>query len=213
MIKLYNYFRSSSSWRVRIALGWKGIPYEYQVVSLIKDEHRAPGYHEKNPMEQVPLLEISEGGRTRRIGQSVAIIEWLEETHPTPALLPRDAFLRARARQLAEIVNSGTQPFQNLEVLREVKAMGADEQAFARDHVGRGLRGIEALAAETSGTYLIGDEVSIADVFLVPQLYGARRFGVDLGALPRLVKIEAALAALPAFAAAQPDRQPDAPAP
>jgi maleylpyruvate isomerase len=211
-VKLYGYWRSSASWRVRIALEYKGLPYEYVGVHLVEgggrqhgEEHRA-----RNPMRQVPVLEVTSGGETHRLAQSMAIFEWLEETHPQPALLPRDPFARAKVRQLAEICNSGIQPLHNLAVLQQLKSVGADEKAWALHFVTRGLIGLEALAATTAGDYCVGDAVSFADACLVPQLYAARRFSVDLEAFPTLLRIEAALAELPAFRRAHADAQPDA---
>jgi maleylacetoacetate isomerase len=214
-LKLHTFWSSSSSWRVRIALAYKAVAHEVVTVDLRRgegDQHEAP-FRVLNPMAQVPLLEIHEAGAPpRRLAQSVAIVEYLEERFPEPPLLPRDPFARARARQLAEIVNSGIQPQQNLEVLKRVKReLHADEQAWARSFIERGLAAIEALAPDTAGTFLVGDAPSVADVFLVPQLAAARRFGVDLAPLGTLTRVEAACAALPAFAAAAPERQPDAP--
>jgi maleylpyruvate isomerase len=210
-MKLYGYWRSSSTWRVRIALNYKQQAYETEPVHLIRDEQRSDRYRAINPFEQVPVLEVEEHGARRHLMQSIAIIEYLEERFPQPPLLPGDRIARARARQYAEVINSGIQPFQNLAVLKQIKhTYGGDEQAFARHHIERGLRGLEASAAASAGRFLVGDAVTIADVCLVPQLFGARRFGVDLGALPTLVRIEAECAALPAFAAAVPERQPDA---
>jgi maleylpyruvate isomerase len=206
---LYDYWRSSSAWRVRIALHWKGVPFERRVVNLMKDggeQHAAP-FHAMNPSHQVPVLVTDDG---RAIAQSMAIIGYLEERVPTPALLPGDGWLRARARQLAEIVNSGTQPLQNLSVLDRVQAAGLDRNEWARHFIARGLAALEAAAQETAGAFLVGDGVSIADAYLVPQLYNARRFNVDLAPFPTLARIESACAALPAFAAAHPDAQSDA---
>jgi maleylpyruvate isomerase len=208
MISLYSYWRSSASWRVRIALGLKGVAFEYRAVHLGGEQH-APEYAAKNPMQQVPTLVLESG---QRISQSMAILEYLEETIPEPPLLPKEPWLRARARQLAEIVNSGVQPFQNTPSTSYVKdVLHGDEKAFARHFIGRGLAALERTAAETAGQFLVGDAPSFADVCLVPQLYGARRFGVDLAPLPLLVRVEAACDALPAFAAAHADRQPDKP--
>jgi maleylpyruvate isomerase len=214
-LTLFGYWRSSSAWRVRIALAWKQLPYEYAAISLIKDggEQWKPEYLARNPQGMVPLLEIVEDGApTQRLGQSIAIIEWLDERVPTPPLLPRDPFRRARARQLAEVVNSSIQPLQNSIVLKHVKEeLKSDEQAWGRHWIGRGLAAHEQLVAETAGRFSVGDEVTLADVYLVPQLYNARRFQVDVAPFSRLLAIEAALAELPAFAAARPERQPDAP--
>jgi maleylpyruvate isomerase len=212
-MKLYGFWRSSCSWRVRIALAYKGIEHEYEPVHLTREggEQLRDGYREVNPMQQVPVLEYHEGGVVRRISQSMAILELLEERHPRPPLLPADPYLRARARQLAEIINSGIQPFQNLSVLKLVKLeLGGDEMAFARGFIERGLGAFQASVSDVAGRFSVGDEVSLADVLLAPQLYHARRFGVDLAGFSALTQIEAACMALPAFQAAHADRQVDA---
>ena len=208
-MKLYGYFRSSSSYRVRIALALKGLPYEYVAVHLLKDggEQYLPDFLKKNPMAQVPVLETDGAFFT----QSVAIVEYLEERHPEPALLPKDLVARARVRAAVEVVNSGIQPMQNLSLMNEIKRIGGDGHAFAKAANERGLVALEEMAVAHGGTRLVGDQITLADVLLVPQMYSARRFGVDLAPFPRLVAIDAALTALPAFAAAHPDRQPDAP--
>lgn len=212
-VRLYNYFRSSASWRVRIALAWKGIAYEYVPVSLVKDggEHLTEAYRAVNPLQAVPTLDID----GVKLSESLAIIEYLEETRPEPPLLPRGAIARAEARCLAEAVNAGVQPLQNLRVLRKLDAdfqVGeAGKKAWAGHFNQVGLAGLERLVATTAGAYCVGDAVSVADVCLVPQLFGARRFGVDVHEFPTLLRIEAALAELPAFEAAQPSRQPDCP--
>jgi maleylpyruvate isomerase len=212
-MKLYGFWRSSCSWRVRIALAYKGIEHEYEPVDLARDggEQLKDGYREVNPMQQVPALEYREGGVTRRVSQSMAILELLEELQPRPPLLPADRYLRARARQLAEIVNSGIQPFQNTSTQRIVKReLGGDEQAFARRFIEKGLLAFEASAEEVSGRFCVGDEVSFADVLLAPQLYHARRFGIDVASFPALSRIEAACMELPAFQTAHAERQVDA---
>jgi maleylpyruvate isomerase len=212
-MKLYSYWRSSCSWRVRIALNLKGLAYTYEAVHLLKDggQQNSEAYRALNPMRTVPTLEFEEGGQVRRLSQSLAILEYLEERYRAPALLPADPLLRARARMLAEMVNSGIQPLQNLAVLQWVKAeLKSDDKAFAAHWNSRGLAALEAVVKETAGTYCVGNAVSFADICLVPQLYGARRFGVDLTPYPTLTRIEAACEELPAFQAARADRQPDA---
>jgi maleylpyruvate isomerase len=208
-VKLYNYWRSSASWRVRIALNYKGVAYEYVPVSLVKDggEQLRDEYRAVNPMAQVPTLVLDDG---RQLSQSMAIIEYLEETIPTPPLLPRDPYLRARARQLAELVNSGIQPLQNTGPLRELKARGVDERDWGRHFIARGLDALQQSAQATAGTFLVGDELSIADVLLVPQLNNARRFELDAARWPLLARVEEACAKLPAFQIAHAERQPDA---
>jgi maleylpyruvate isomerase len=208
---LHNYWRSSASYRVRIALGLKGLAYDYTIVDIIHAGQDTAAYRGMNPMAQVPTLEVTEpDGTTRRLIQSLPIIEYVDERWPEPRLLPADPLARARARALAEIVNSGIQPLQNLSVTRAIKAMGADDAAWTRGHIERGLAAYAAACADVAGTFSVGDAPSIADCCLVPQLYSARRFGASLAGLDRLVAIETACNALPAFAAAHPDRQPDA---
>ncbi|WP_437808461.1 maleylacetoacetate isomerase [Sorangium sp. So ce1078] len=212
-LTLYGYWRSSCSWRVRIALAHKGAPHAYRPVNLLRDggEQLRDDYRAKNPMAQVPTLEFEQGGAVRRVSQSVAIIELLEELFPAPPLLPADPYLRARARQLAEMINSGTQPMQNTATLKYVQnELGGDEKAFARRFISSGLAAFQAAASELSGQFCVGDQVTVADVFLVPQLYNARRYEVDLAPLSTLTRIEAACMALPAFQAAHADRQADA---
>jgi maleylpyruvate isomerase len=213
-MRLYSYWRSSCSWRVRIALNLKGLSYEYVPVHLVKDggEQHSETYRSINPMRTVPTLEFTEGGQVRRLSQSMAILEYLEERHPSPALLPAGPYLRARCRMLAEVVNSGIQPLQNLAVLQRIKGeLKGDDKVWCAHWIDRGLAAFQASVQETAGIYCLGDAVSFADILLVPQLYGARRFGVDLAPYGLLTRIEAACTSLPAFQAAHADRQPDAP--
>jgi maleylpyruvate isomerase len=162
-------------------------------------------------MRTVPTLEWTEEDDTvRRLSQSLPILEYLEAVSPSPSLLPRDAYLQGKARMLAEMVNSGVQPLMNLSVLQRIKnELKADDKAWAAYWIARGLEAVEAAVKPTAGRYCVGDEVSLADICVVPQLYGARRFGVDLTPYPTVLRIEAACNELPAFQAAHPDRQPD----
>jgi maleylpyruvate isomerase len=157
-------------------------------------------------MQQVPTLEWGE----IRLTQSVAIVELLEELHPDPPLLPKQPLLRARVRELVEIVNAGVQPLQNTGTLAELRRLGGDQaaQEWAVRIMTQGLTALEAHAG--SGRFLVGDAPTLADVFLVPQLYNARRFGIELAKFPRLLAAEAAACALPAFERARPEAQPDA---
>ena len=209
---LLGYWRSSSSWRVRIALNWKGLAYETVPVHLVADggrQHR-PEHRALNPMRQVPVL-LEDG---RPLSQSVAILEYLEERHPEPPLLPSDPWERACVRQLTELINSGIQPIQNLAVMQRLKGEFALEpaqaKAWSRGWIEQGFVALEALVETVGGRYSVGDAVSFADLCLVPQLYNARRFEVDLRQFPRLTAIEDRLVELPAFVKAHPDQQPDA---
>jgi maleylpyruvate isomerase len=212
-IVLHNYWRSSASTRVRIGLGLKRLPYEYVPVNLLGGAQRAEGYRALNPMAQVPTMEITEDDGTRlTLTQSLAILEYLDERWREPPLLPHDPVARAKARSLAEIVNAGIQPLHNTGVLRRIKKLGSDEQAWSREAIAEGLVAFARVAAETAGAFCVGDAPTIADCCLVPQLFAARRFGVDLAApdLAQLLAIEARCIALPQVAAALPDLQPDA---
>jgi len=206
----YDYWRSSSAWRVRTALHWKGIPFERRAVNLIKDggEQHRDDFRALNPSRQVPVLVLDDGARV--ITQSMAIIAYLEEQFPAPPLLPADPWQRARARQLAEMVNAGIQPMHNMALLDHVQAGGLDRNEWARHFIAHGLAALEAAAQQTARTFLVGDAVSVADVYLIPQLYSARRWSADVAPFPTLLRVEAACAALPAFAAAHADAQADA---
>jgi len=208
---LHNYWRSSSSHRVRIGLALKGLAYEYVAVNLLQREQLADAYRAHNPLGRVPTLEITEDdGTVRTLLQSVAILEYLEERWPAPPLLPADPYLRARTRALVEIINSGIQPFQNLATTKVVKKLGGDPTAWSRDFITEGLAGFAQVARDVAGPFCVGDTPTLADVCLVPQLASARRVEVDLTQSPLLTAIEARCLALPAFVSAAPDRQPDA---
>ena len=208
---LHNYWRSSASQRVRIGLGLKKLAYEYVVVNIVKHEQHVDAYRSRNPMSQVPTLEITEDdGTVRALSQSLPILEYLDERFPEPAILPKDPYLRAKCRGLAEIVNSGIQPLQNLTTTKAVKAFGGDEAVWPKSFIENGLLAYERAASETAGTFSVGDMPTIADCCLIPQLTSARRFGVDVTKLTLLLGIEERCLALPAFANAAPDKQPDA---
>lgn len=209
-LRLRGYWRSSSSWRVRIMLGLKGLAWEHVGVHLLEGDHRSDAHRALNPLEQVPVLEWEESGVRHVLTQSLAIASYLDARVPEPPLLPAAPLDRARVWELAEIVNSGIQPHQNSRTLQRIEALGGDRGAWAREAVAFGLQALEARAASTAGRFLYGDAVGLADVCLVPQLFGARRFGVDVDALPTLTRVEAACLELPAFQEAVPEKQPDA---
>jgi maleylpyruvate isomerase len=195
---------------VRITLGLKGLPFDYAAVHLMRDggQQHHPGYTAVNPLRQVPALEVDEANVT--LVQSMAIIEYLDERYPKPPLLPLSALERAHVRALAELVNSGIQPLQNTSTFAELKKHGVDTEAWARLFIAKGLEALEQLAAPRAGAFLFGDTVSLADVYLVPQLYNARRYHVPLDSYPTLTRADESARALPAFRDAAPEAQPDA---
>jgi maleylpyruvate isomerase len=212
-LTLFSFWRSSSAWRVRIGLALKGLPYAYEAVNLLAEVQHAPEHRARSPFGHVPVLEVQEEGRTVRLVQSMAILHWLEERFPSPPLLPADPLGRARVRALAEHVNSSIQPLQNTVVLKAVKELGPPgaAKAWAHRFIRDGLVSLElAVSDGGAGRFCHGDAPGLADCYLVPQLYNARRYEVDLAPFPTLRRIEEACAALPAFHAAHPDRQPDA---
>lgn len=210
-LRLYSFWRSSSSWRVRIGLHWKGLPFEYRAVDLIAGEQHQAVHRARNPAGHVPVLEVDEGEGVLRLAQSMAILEWLEERFPSPPLLPADSEGRARVRRLAEQVNSSIQPYQNAVVLAWIRErLPGREREWAAHWIGEGLSALEAEARTGAGRFCHGDAVTLADVYLVPQLFGARRFGVELERFPTLLRVEAACREIEAFRRSEPEAQPDA---
>lgn len=214
-MKLYNFFRSGTSHRLRIVLNLKGIAYEYVAVNLRTEEHLGAAFKAVNPQQLVPALESGE----LTLIQTPAIIEWLEARYPDPALLPADADGRARVRALAAIVGCDIHPLNNRRVLEYLRnTLGCDEaavNAWCATWISAGFDALEALLAADAqrGRFCFGDAPTIADAYLVPQVESARRFGVDLSAYPRILAVDAACAELDAFRRAAPAAQPDAPPP
>ena len=209
-MKLHGYFRSSASYRVRIALNLKGLSAEHLSHHLRKGEQTAPDYLALNPQGLVPTLVDDEGGV---LTQSLAIIEWLEETHPRPPLLPKDPLRRAHIRAFAQVLACDTHPVQNLKVLARLRQLGLEEEKvteWAAWANREGLSACEVLIGNEPGPFCFGEAPTVADLCLVPQLANARRFGVDVAAFPRLLEAETAAKNLGAFADAAPERQPDA---
>lgn len=210
-IRLHSYYRSSSAWRVRIALHLKGLPHETLPVHLAKDggeQHKA-SFAARNPMRQVPVLEIGDGTGAFHLTQSMAILEYLEERFPEPPLLPKDLAARARARELAELVNSGIQPLQNLDVRKTLHKAGVPPDPIIQGFLQKGMEALERRAKETAGRFLVSDGVTFADILLVPQLYASNRFGVPISAFPTLERVGRECEGLAAFQAAHPTAQPD----
>ncbi|MCA9664947.1 MAG: maleylacetoacetate isomerase [Myxococcales bacterium] len=213
MLELYGYFRSSAAYRVRIALNLKGLAYEQRSLALLKHEQSAPEYLAINPQGRVPCLVDGE----HALAQSLAIIEYLDEKHPEPPLLPSDPLGRARVRKLAQVVACDIHPLDNLRVLRYLKhELGVSDEgkdAWYAHWIVEGFGAIERELGESphTGSYCHGETPTIADLCLVPQCYNARRFNIDLASFPIIERIEAHCLAQSAFAAAVPERQPDAP--
>jgi maleylpyruvate isomerase len=208
-MKLHGYFRSSASYRVRIALNLKGLKADHLPHHLRKGEQRDPAYLAINPQGLVPTVQADGANIT----QSLAIVEWLEETHPQPPLLPKQPLRRAQVRAFAMVLACDTHPVQNLKVLARLRELGLAEQQvteWAAWANREGLAACEALIARESGPFCFGETPGMADLCLVPQLANARRFGVDVAAFPRLLKAEAAAKSVKAFADAAPERQLDA---
>lgn len=210
-MKLYNYFRSSASFRVRIALELKGLPYEYLAVHLAKGEHKLPGYAAVSPATLVPTLITDDG---QRLDQSMAIIEYLDETCPQAPLLPRDALGRARVRALAQLIACEIHPLNNLRTLkyltRELKVDEEAKNTWYRHWVRDGMEAFERqLAGQAPSTYCFGDTPTLADCCLVPQVFNGRRFNADFSGLPRTMAAFDACMAHPAFQRAQPSSCPD----
>ena len=207
-ILLHGYYRSTASYRVRIALNLKALPYRQQSHHLRKGVHKDPAYRALNPQGMVPALEIDGAVLT----QSLAICDYLDDRQPDPPLLPSDPLLRAKIRAFAQVIACDIHPIQNLRILDRLRDAGLDQAAVTRwaaTVIEDGLDACAAMIANQHGPYCFGAQVTLADLFLVPQLVNARRFGAQLR-WPRLLEIERACLALPAFADAAPERQPDA---
>ncbi len=206
MYRLFHYWRSSSSWRVRFALDFKGIPYEPVAVSLLNGESESPEHLSRNPLGTVPVLEIP-GTPASLLSESLAILHFLEEAHPDlPCLLPGTPLERARIRMLAELINSGIQPFHNPPVLAQHSADPVEQKSWAAGFIEKGLHAYESHCKKTHGLYSVGDAPSIADACLIPQLYSAERFEVDWRAFPVISGVETNLRALPAYQSSHAER-------
>jgi len=211
-MKLFNYFRSSAAFRVRIALNLKGLDYEYASKAFAKNEHRAADYLALNPQGLIPALDVD--GTV--LSQSLAIVEYLNDLHPQPPLLPADPLARAQVRSMALAIACDIHPLNNLRVLNYLRQDLAQNDegvsTWYRHWVAEGFRGLELQVAKHSSArrHCFGDSLSLADVCLVPQVYNARRFKCDLTPFPTLVAISTHLESLPAFDTARPEVQPDA---
>jgi maleylacetoacetate isomerase/maleylpyruvate isomerase len=206
---LYSAWRATAPYRVRIGLHLKGLSFEYRAVDLLAGEQRGEAYRAVNPQALTPTLIAGE----RVMTQSLAILEWLEETHPEPAFLPGDPADRAAVRAMADIVACDIHPLNNTRVGRALEALKVPEDerlAWIRRWIVDGFSALEPMVARYGRGYAFGDAPGMADCCLIPQVYSARRFGVDLAPFPALAAVAERAAGHPAFAAAHPDRQPDA---
>ena len=206
---LHDYWRSSAGWRVRIALALKGVHADRVTHHLRRGEQRQPDFLRINPQGLLPALIVNDSALT----QSLAIIEWLDETYPDPPMLPREALSRAKVRGFALAIACDVHPLQNLHVLNRLRALGHDEatvSGWAQDVIAAGLDACERLVGERPGSFCFGQQPTLADICLVPQLANGRRFGLAIERWPGLTAIEAACMELPAFAAARPEQQSDA---
>lgn len=217
-MQLFNYFRSSASFRVRIALNLKGLPYGYEPIHLVRHggEQRAPAFLERNPDGLVPMLVDDAQDPPFTLTQSLAIIEYLDEIHPEPALLPRDAIERARVRQLALNIACEIHPLNNLRVLQYLtQVLAIDDRAkntWIRHWIESGLQALDTQlgASPATGRFCHGDQPTMADLTLVPQIFNGRRFGCDYAAMPTVMRIFDTCMTLDAFKCAEPSAQPDA---
>ena len=207
---LHGYWRSTASYRVRIGLALKGLGFQHAPHDLRVGAHLEPAFKELAPQGLVPVLETEDGV----ISQSLAILEWLEESFPVPALLPRCPGDRAIVRAMADAIACDIHPLNNLRVLNALRGDFAASPnqlgVWISRWINDGFAGLEALVGRHGGAFAFGDEPGIADCCLVPQVYSARRFGVELQSFPRILAVDERARAIPAFAAAHPDRQPDA---
>ncbi|XP_062295670.1 maleylacetoacetate isomerase [Scomber scombrus] len=203
---LHGYFRSSCSWRVRIAFALKGIEYDQVPVNLIKDggQQLTEPYKALNPMQQVPAVEID--GVT--LSQSLAVIQYIDETRSGPRLLPADPKKRAQVRMISDMIASGIQPLQNLHVIQKI---GAEKVQWSQYFINRGFQALEPILKQTAGKYCVGDEISMADICLVPQVFNAERFKVDVGQYPTIQRLNQTLLEIEAFKESHPSCQPDTP--
>ena len=204
-LTLYSYWRSSASWRVRIVLSLKNLEYDYHAINLMQGQNTSEEYLRNNPLGQVPTLVSSDFSLT----QSLAIIHYLEQKYPDHSLVPKSLNEMARMWEICEIINSGIQPLQNSFFLSKIESLGGTGIEWAKGVISEGLQSVEAILVNTAGIYCIGNEISIADVCLVPQVYNARRFEGSVDQYPNIKRISDHLSTLPAFQKAHADSQSD----
>jgi maleylacetoacetate isomerase len=207
--KLYHYWRSSCSWRVRWALELKKVPYQKIAINLLSGDQRSAAQLERNPIGHIPTIEIEPGFH---LSESLAIIEWLEERFPEPSLLPRDPKTRAVVREVSHMIAGGIQPLQNLKVLAAVADTAEGRNAWAKKWIEDGLTAVEKRLAPFAGSYSFGGQITMADLCLIPQVYNAYRYGVDMPSKPTLKRIYDTCMKTAECKRSAPENQPDAPA-
>ena len=207
-LTLYSYYRSSCAYRVRIALYLKSIPFTYKAVHLVRNggEQYSEDFLKLNPLAQVPCLKIN----GKILTQSLPIIQYLDGLYPAPPLFSEDTFTKHEILSFCEIINSSIQPLQNLQMLQIISKMGEDKGKWAAEWIAQGLEKLETLLKPKAKDFSFGNHLTCADLFLIPQLYNAHRFKVNVSSFPVLARVEKACLALPAFQKAQPENQPDA---
>lgn len=210
VLKLHSAWRASAPYRVRIGLNLKGVPYDYVPVDLVAGQQQGPAYGAVNAQHLVPAIELEDG---RVLTQSLSILEWLEETHPEPALLPKAPLDRQVVRAMAAVVACDIHPLNNLRILKALAGLGVGEpqrNEWVHRWIGDGFAALEQMVARHGGGYAFGDSPTLADCCLVPQAYNAARFGVDMSPFPAISTAVARALEHPAIAAAHPNNQPDA---
>ncbi|OBZ83226.1 Maleylacetoacetate isomerase [Choanephora cucurbitarum] len=206
---LYGYFRSSASWRLRIALEWKGIQYELRPVNLLTGENKSEEYRQVNPTGKVPAFVTKDG---KILSQSQAIIEYLEETYPERPMLPKCTTKRAEVREICQIIACDIHPIQNLGVIKRIEEISSmSKEEWAKSSITLGFEGLEKRLEHVSGTYSVGDSITMADFYLCSIVGNAHRWGVDMSLFPIITRINNTLMTLPEFIAASPFSQPDCP--
>jgi maleylacetoacetate isomerase len=209
-LTLYHYWRSTSSWRVRWALGFKGVEVKYVSVNLLNDESVSPEHLKRNPMGYVPVLEVPtrENGSEKKhlLTESTSIIEWMEELLPTPALLPQASFDRAKVRTLCELINAGTQPLVNLTVNEKLSDDPEERKRWNVFWIRRGFHAYEKLVQDCAGEFAFGNSLTLADIYLIPQVYAGLRNGMDMAEFPTISRINTNALKTPSGIASHPDR-------
>ncbi|MGA0605631.1 maleylacetoacetate isomerase [Phenylobacterium sp. VNQ135] len=207
---LHSYWRATAPYRVRIGLNLKGLPYEYAPVNLLKAEQNDEAYADLNRQELLPALDTGDG---HVLTQSLAILEWMDEVHPEPPLLPKDRYDRATVRAMAAIVACDIHPLNNLRIQKQLSALGVDDAGrtlWTQRWINDGFRALEPMVARHGRGFAFGDTPTLADCLLIPQVYSAERYAVDLAPYPAIRAVADTCAGHPAFADAHPDKQPDA---